>query len=101
MFYQWEEKEASHYLRTEEVEEGEDMVNGVDDEAKDNDTEDDDGHVIPPQPEPGRRCRTQVIPPCPVEGPPFLGGPETTLLLSDYARHVANPLWVNHHNVSV
>ena len=48
-----------------------------------------------------RRRRVPLIPPCPVVGPPFPGGPETTSLLSDYARHVAIPLWVNHHNVSV
>ena len=47
------------------------------------------------------RCRVLLIPPYPVGGPPFPGGLETTTLLSDYARHVANPLWVSHHNVSV
>jgi len=58
---------------------------------------------IVPEPEIRRRprCRVPLIPPCPVVGPPFPGGPETTTLLSDYARHVAIPLWVNHHNVSV
>ena len=55
-----------------------------------------------PEPQTQRRCRlVLLIPPYPVGGPPFPGGLETTKLLSDYARHVANPLWVNHHNVSV
>jgi len=54
-----------------------------------------------PQTRPRRGYRVPLIPPYPVGGPPFSGGPETTTLLSDYARHVANPLWVNHHNVSV
>jgi len=55
------------------------------------------------EPETRQRPRRRVpfIPPFPVVGPPFPGGPETTTLLSDYARHVAIPLWVNHHNVSV
>jgi len=55
------------------------------------------------EPETRRRPRRRVplIPPCPVVGPPFPGGSETITLLSDYARHVAIPLWVNHHNVSV
>ena len=50
-----------------------------------------------------RRPRRHVplIPPCPVVKPPFPGGPETIRLLTDYARHVAIPLWLNHHNVSV
>jgi len=39
-----------------------------------------------------RRRRVPLIPPYPVGGPPFLGGPETTSLLSDYARHVATLL---------
>jgi len=47
------------------------------------------------------RRRVPLILPYPVREPPFPGGPETMALLSDYARHVANPLWVNHHNVSV
>jgi len=47
------------------------------------------------------RRRVPLILPCPIVGPPFPGGPETTTLLSNYARHVAIPLWVNHHNVSV
>jgi len=56
-----------------------------------------------PEPQTRRRQgrRVPLIPPYPVGGPPFPGGLETTTLLSDYARHVANPLWVNHHNVSV
>lgn len=48
-----------------------------------------------------RRRRVPRIPPYPVGGPPFPGGPETMSLLSAYARHVSNPLWVDHHNVSV
>jgi len=43
-----------------------------------------------------RRRRVPPIPAYPIGGPPLPGGPETTSLLSDYARHVANPLWVNH-----
>jgi len=54
-----------------------------------------------PEPQTRRRRRVQLIPSCPVVRPPFSGGPETTTLLSDYARHVVIPLWVNHHNVSV
>jgi len=56
-----------------------------------------------PEPQTRQRPRRRVplIPPYPTGGPPFLRGPETTALLFDYARHVANPLWVNHHNVSV
>lgn len=54
-----------------------------------------------PKPESRRRRRGPLIPSCPVVGPPFPGGPETTILLSSYARHVEIPLWVNHHNVSV
>jgi len=44
--------------------------------------------------EPGtqRRRRVLLIPPCPVVGTPFPRGPETTILLSDYTRHVAIPL---------
>jgi len=53
------------------------------------------------EPETRRRRRVPLIPPCPVVGPPFPEGPETTILLSDYARHVVIPLWVNHHNLSV
>jgi len=53
-----------------------------------------------PQTQPRRR-RVLLIPPYPVGGPPFPGGPETMTLFFDYARHVANPLWVNHHNVNV
>ena len=52
-----------------------------------------------PQTQPRRR-RVPLIPSYPVGGPAFPIGPETTTLLSDSARHVANPLWVNHHNVS-
>ncbi|RHN74696.1 hypothetical protein MtrunA17_Chr2g0313131 [Medicago truncatula] len=51
------------------------------------------------EPQTRRRRRVPLIPPCPVVGPPFPGGPETTILLSDYARHVVIPLWVNHHNM--
>ena len=63
-------------------------------------------NVVPDgEPEPQTRWRqgrrVLLILPYPVGGPPFPGGPETTELLSNYARHVANPLWVNHHNVSV
>jgi len=63
-------------------------------------------NVVPegePEPQTRRRPRRCVplILPYPAGGPPFHGGPETTTLLSDYARHVANPLWVNHHNISV
>jgi len=61
-------------------------------------------NIVPegePEPQTRRRHRVQFIPPCPVVGPPFPGGLETTTLLYDYARHVAIPLWVNHHNVSV
>jgi hypothetical protein len=99
MFYQPEE-EASHYFRTEEVEEGEDMA-----EAENLDAEDDDGHVHAtapePEPEPRQRRRAEVAPVVPIVAPPFPGGPETTLLLSDYAKHVGIPLWVNHNDVSV
>ena len=94
MVYRPEEEEASHYIRTEEVSEVEDL------EAKD-----DDGHVhaasSEPEPESGQHCRDEVAPVVPVVGPPFPGGLETTLLLSDYAKHVAIPLWVNDNNVSV
>ena len=61
-------------------------------------------NIVPerePEPETWRRRRVPLIPPCPVVGPPFPGGLETTVLLSNYVRHVAIPLWVNHHNVSV
>ena len=56
-----------------------------------------------PEPQTRRRPRRRVplIPPYPAGGPPFPGGSETTTLLSDYARHVTNGLWVNHHSVSV
>ncbi|RHN66911.1 hypothetical protein MtrunA17_Chr3g0096961 [Medicago truncatula] len=61
--------------------------------------------VIPEgEPEPQtqrRRRRVPQLPPYPVGDPPYPGGPETTSLLSDYARHVENHLLVNHHNVSV
>jgi hypothetical protein len=88
------------------------------DEAKDEEVGDDEGvprdvvedyleadNLVPegepePQTQPRRR-RVPLIPPYPVGGHPFPGGPETTSLLSDYTRHVVNPLWVNHHNVSV
>ena len=53
------------------------------------------------QPRPRRGGRVRRIPPYPAGEAPFPGGPQTTSLLSDYARHVANPLWVNHNNVSV
>lgn len=59
-------------------------------------------NVIPEgesEPQTKRRRRVPQIPAYPVGGPPFLGGLETTSLLSDYARHVANLLWVNHHNM--
>ena len=52
-----------------------------------------------PQTQPRRR-RVPLIPMYLVGGPPFPGGPDTMTLLSDYARHVANPLWVRNHNVS-
>jgi hypothetical protein len=53
------------------------------------------------EPQPRRGSRVPRIPPYPAGEAPFPGGPQTTSLLSDYARHVANPLWVNHNNVSV
>jgi len=56
---------------------------------------------LEPQTRRRRHRRVPLIPPYPIGGPPFPGGHETTTLLSDYARHVTNPLWVNHHNVSV
>lgn len=66
--------------------------------GEDDDVEADD---IVPELEPRRCRRAPLIPPCPVIGPPFPGGLETTLLLSDYARPMATPLCVNHHNVIV
>jgi len=45
-----------------------------------------------PETETRRRCCAPLIPPCPVVGPPFPRAPETTVLLSDYARHVVIPL---------
>ena len=44
-----------------------------------------------PEPQTRRRprCRVPLIPSCPVVGPPFPGGPETTTSSSDYARHMA------------
>jgi len=66
-----------------------------------------DADNVAPEGEPERqtrrrpRRRVPLIPPYLVGEPPFPGGPKTTTLLSDYARHVAIPLWVNHHNVSV
>jgi hypothetical protein len=53
------------------------------------------------QRQPRRGGRVRRIPPYPAGEAPFPGGPQTLALLSDYARHVANPLWVNHNNVSV
>jgi hypothetical protein len=53
------------------------------------------------QPRPRRGGRVRQIPPYPAGEAPFPGGPQTLALLSDYSRHVANPLWVNHNNVSV
>jgi len=77
-------------------------------EAQDEEVADDEkvaGNIVPEregEPETRRRRRlAPLIPPCPVVGPPFPVGPETTTLLSDYARHVAISLWVNHHNVSL
>jgi len=61
-------------------------------------------NIVPerePEPDTRRRRRVPLVPLYPIVGPPFPEGPETTVLLSDYARHVATPLWVNHHNVSV
>jgi hypothetical protein len=63
-----------------------------------------DNHVPEGEPEAAtqtRRRRVPLIPLYPAGEPPFPGGPETTSLLTDYARHVANPLWVNHNDVSV
>jgi hypothetical protein len=96
IFYQPGE-EASQYYETEEVAQGED------DEAEDVEAEDDDGHVhaAAPEPEPGQRRRDEVASVVPIVGPSFPGGPQTTTLLSDYAKHVVIPLWVNDNNVSV
>jgi len=50
--------------------------------AEDEDTEGDDleaNDIVPElEPKPWRRRRAPLISPCPVVGPPFLGGPETT-----------------------
>jgi len=83
-------EEAMFYQPQEEAEDEE--------VAEEEDAEADD---IVPEPKPRRRRRAPLMPPYPVVGPPFPGGPETIHLLSDYARHVAIPLWVNHHNVRV
>nr|ABD33235.1 hypothetical protein MtrDRAFT_AC158464g19v2 [Medicago truncatula] len=79
-------------------EEAEDEEVAEDEDAEADYLEADD--IVPePEPEPRqRRLRAPLIPSCPVVGPPFPGGPETTHLLSDYARHVAILLWVNHLN---
>jgi len=45
-------------------------------------------HELEPEPETRRRRLAPLIPPCLVVGPPIPGGPETTILLSDYARLV-------------
>jgi hypothetical protein len=96
MFYQPKE-EASQYYETAEVAQGED------DEAEHVEVEDNDGHVHATAPEPElRQCRrAEVALVVPIKGPSFPGGPETTLLMFDFAEHVAIPLWVNDNNVSV
>jgi hypothetical protein len=101
MFYQPEEEEASHYFRTEEVAEAKDMAEAEDDVAEDDEDEEVHAIALEPDPKPVRSRRDEVALVVPVAGPPFLGDPETTLLLSDYAKHVTIPLWVNHNDVSV
>jgi len=47
-------------------------------------------NIVPErEPQTRRRRRVPLIPSCPVVGPPFPGGPETTTSSSDYARHMA------------
>jgi len=97
MFYQPRE-ETSQYYETEEV------AQGKDDEAEDVEAEDDDRHMhaAGPEPEPQQyRDCDEVAPVVPIVMPPFPRGPQTTTLLSDYAKHVAIPLRVNDKNVSV
>ena len=100
--YDQMEEEAMFYQPQEEAEDEE--VVEDDEVAEDEDVEADylaaNDIVLEPEPRRQRR-RAPLIPPCPVVGPPFPRGPETTHLLSDYMRHVAIPLCVNHHNVSV
>ena len=103
--YDWMEEERMFYQPQDEAEdeEGEDDNEVAEDVTADYLEAD---NVVPEgEPEPQTRQRrgrrVPLIPPYPVGGPPFPGGPETTTLLTDYVRHVANPLWVNHHNVSV
>lgn len=87
--YDQMEEEAMFYQPQEEAEDEE--------EAKDEEVPDD---IVPePEAEPRRRRRALLIPPFLVVGPPFPRSPKTTHLLSDYARHVEIPLWVNHHNM--
>jgi len=97
------EEEAMFYQPQEEAEDEEEAEN--EEVAEDDDVEVDyltTNDIVPePQPEPRRRRRAPLIPLCLVVGPPFPGGPETTLLLSDCAKHATIPLWVKHHNVSV
>jgi len=103
--YDWMEEERIFYQPHDEAEDEE----VVDDEEVPKDVVADylDVDNVAPEGEPGpqtrRRPRRRVplIPPYPVGEPPFPGAPETKALLSNYASHVANPLWVNHHNVSV
>nr|ABD32269.2 hypothetical protein MtrDRAFT_AC149040g42v2 [Medicago truncatula] len=59
-------EEVSQYYETEKVAHGEDV----------------DGHVhaTTPEPEPRQCLRAEVAPAVPIVGPPFPGGPETTLL---------------------
>jgi hypothetical protein len=77
------EEEAMFYQPQEEAED-EEVTKEEDVEADYLEVDD-----IVPEPEPQRRRRhAPLIPPCPIVGPPFPGGPEITLLLSNYARHV-------------
>ena len=91
MFYQPQEAEDEEVAEDEKVEEDEDAET---DYLEENDI------VLEPEPW-RRRRRAPLIPPCPIVGPPFPRGPETTHLLTDHTRHMAIPHWVNHHNLSV
>jgi len=103
--YDWMDEERMFYQPQDEAEDEE----VADDEEVPKDVVADyleaDNVVPEGEPEPQTRRRrgrcVPLIPPYLVGGPSFPGGHETTTLLSDYARHVAKPLWVNHHNVSV
>jgi len=103
--YDWMEEERMFYQPQDEAEDEEvaDDEEVLEDVVADYLEADNVVHEGEPEPQtrPRRGRRVPLIPSYPVGGPPFPGGPETTTLLSDYARHVANPLWVNHHNVSV